>query len=659
MDFHLIKAYFSLQSPVSKSQIIPMSTTPVTLESINPQDAKLEALKNLFPEAFREWKLDTTLLSTTLGESISNERESYGMSWAGKSDARKQIVTPTTKSFSPDETASVDFANTDNILIEWDNLEVLKLLQKSYTKQVKMIYIDPPYNTGKDFVYHDNFHTSTAEYEEASGQRDSEWAKLVQNTETNGRYHSDWLSMMYPRLHLARNLLRDDGVIFVSIDDHEVHNLRKIMDEIYGEENFVDSIIWKKRYQWAKERFHAAIHEYILVYARNKENLLDFNIATTDEFINKYFNIKDEKFEIRWWYRTQPLEAGWSMDARPNLVYPVPAPDGTMVMPKKQWVWWKERVFEALEKNELDFIQDKNGKYSIRFKQYLKDDEGIIRRTKPFSIIDNVFTQDWTKEINELLWDNIFNFPKPSRLVKHILDIVTGEFGNDSLILDFFAWSGTTGHAVMALNTEEKAEAIKNGVDPTTVGNRRYMCVQLDEMTDKKSEAYKAGYTHISEITAERLRRAGKKIKEENPNVSFDSGFRLYRLTPSCYQVASVEYDSENSQTTLESLERAIQSGISPLRDWASEADVIVENLIKEWFLLNSRLENIHIGDNHFLHAEREWKKLYMSFEPDISMSTIQWLSREYSEVIFVVYDRALDDSRKVMMSDRVKLRTI
>lgn len=641
-----------------------MSTNPVTVESINPQDAKLASLRSLFPEAFREWKLDTNLLSATLGESISNERESYSMSWAGKSDARKQIVTPTTNTLSPDEASSVDFAGTDNIIIEWDNLEVLKLLQKSYTKQVKMIYIDPPYNTGKDFVYHDNFHASTAEYEEASGQRDSEWAKLVQNTETNGRYHSDWLSMMYPRLHLARNLLREDGVIFVSIGQEEVANLRKIMDEIYWEENFL-WIIPREMKKWANRGTHfAPVIDFVVVFWKNIERLSNFFEPITKEYIDSF------KFDDMDWKGTYKKVALYepTLDFYTNCRYPIQCPDGEIVITPegKSFRCNKESFYDLLWKNEIVFEPKDSllvcndgspAKWNVYSKLYLT--EMILKWRRPSDIILWKINASGTKSLSKM--DIKFSFSKPVELISYLCRIIDNpNLKQESyIILDFFAWSGTTGHAVMTLNAEEKTEAIKNGVDPNTMGNRRYICVQLDETTDEKSEAYKAGYKKISEITAERLRRAGKKIKEENPSVSFDSGFRLYRLTPSCYQVASVQYDSEDSQTTLESLERAIQSGISPLREWVSEADVIVENLIKEWFLLNSRLENIQIGDNQFLHAEREWKRLYISFESDISMSTIQSLSREYSEAIFVVYDRALDDSRKVMMSDRVKLRTI
>lgn len=287
-------------------------------------------------------------------------------------------------------------------------------------------------------------------------------------------------------------------------------------------------------------------------------------------------------------------------------------------------------------------------------------------------------SQDATKEVKDIFdGQSFFEYPKPVGLIKRALELATS---NNDLILDFFAWSGTTWHAVMALNAEEKAEAMKNGTNPDAVGNRRYICVQLPEEADPKSEAYKAGYTKISEITAERLRRAGKKIREENGVILkqvqddgrtrdddrtrddkkiLDTGFRFYRLDASCYQVASVEYQSEDSQKTLESLEKAIRSGLSPLRDGAREEDVMVEILLKEGFSLTSVWTDIKISENTFCHTEYGGKQLYICFEDDIAMSTIQALGKEQSEAIFVVYDTALDDSRKVMLASRVKLRTI
>ena len=636
-----------------------MSDTTITILSENPQNEKFEALKNLFPEAFSEWKLNTTILAKTLGEeSISNEKESYGMTWAGKSDARKQILAPTTKTLIPDESASVYYADTENILIEWDNLEVLKLLQKGYSKQVKMIYIDPPYNTGKDFVYRDNFTSDKAEYEESTGQRDSEWNRLVQNTETNGRYHSDWLSMMYPRLHLARNLLREDGVIFVSIDDHEVHNLRKLMDEIFGEENYRNTFI-SRRYD--KNLNRQFIESWLKSFNTGCEYILAYSKSEDLKFSPVYQKTTEKRANFWYW------KGLWNDADRPTMRYNL-----LWVNPQKwQWKWSKERADVAV-KNYDEYIKVFSDKISLEeYWEKTGKTKQFIRRNPNWKW-KNEWVENWiapadgklrTTNWTDLLisQDNwiiewLFDSPKNVEIIKLLLQASNSD---GDIILDFFAWSWTTWHAVMALNGEEKAEAVKNRANPDEVGNRRYICVQLPEVTDDKSEAYKAGYKEISEITAERLRRAGRKIKEENPDISLDTWFRLYRIDESCFQVANVDYKSDKVQQTLESLEKAIESGVSPLRDWVKDDDVMVEVLLKEWFPLTNIWTEIKIGENTFFHTEYLGKQLYMSFQPIIAVSTIQTLGKECSEAIFVVYDTALDDSRKVMLSARVKLRTI
>jgi adenine-specific DNA-methyltransferase len=289
------------------------------------------------------------------------------------------------------------------LFIEGDNLEVLKLLQKSYLGKVKMIYIDPPYNTGGEFIYPDNYSESLETYLEYTGQVDSEGKKFSTNTETDGRFHSKWMNMMYPRLFLAKNLLMDDGLIFISIDDNEVNNLKVICNEIFGEENFIDPIIWKKRYGGgAKEKYLVALHEYILVYCKNKNALNDFFIPLSEDAIKRYYTNRDEKFEKRGGYRTHPLEGMKSFDSRENLNFPIPAPDGTEVWPKRQWRWGKERVEEALRDKEIEFIKSKDGSWILSSKQYLMEVNGEIRKTKPFSIIDDVFTQHGTNEIVDI-----------------------------------------------------------------------------------------------------------------------------------------------------------------------------------------------------------------------------------------------------------------
>tara|TARA_R110000787_G_C13441618_1_gene446430 strand:- start:41 stop:1126 length:1086 start_codon:yes stop_codon:yes gene_type:complete len=340
----------------------------------------IQQLKQLFPDVFAEDKVDFDALRSALGDYVETTEERYSFNWYGKAAAKRIAQAPSTGTLRPCINESKDWYNSKNLFIEGDNLEVLKLLQKSHHKQVKMIYIDPPYNTGKEFIYPDNFKDNLDTYLEYTGQKNSEGRKFGTNTETTGRYHTNWLNMMYPRLKLARNLLRDDGLIFISIDDNEVTNLRKLCDEVFGEDNFIDNLIWKKRYGGgAKEKYLISLHEYALVYAKDKTSLDNIYVPLTEESIKRYYTQKDSNFEIRGPYRTHPLEATKSMGERLNLVFDIPAPDGTMVAPKRQWLWSKERVENAILKDELEFIKDKIGGWSVHTKQYLKDEDGTIR----------------------------------------------------------------------------------------------------------------------------------------------------------------------------------------------------------------------------------------------------------------------------------------
>ena len=503
------------------------------MQSPNLMAANIDRIAVLFPNCITEDRdekgqvkraVDFDLLRQELSPSlVEGPRERYTLSWPGKNEAILTANAPVAKTLRPCEEESVDFGNTRNLFIEGDNLDVLKLLQETYLGKVKMIYIDPPYNTGNDFIYDDDFAEDTDTFLKRSNQKDGEGNRLVANTEANGRFHSDWLSMIYPRLKLARNLLREDGVIFISIDDSEVANLRKICDEIFGAENFIDPIIWKKRYGGgAKEKFLVALHEYVLVYSKSKNSLDNFFIPLKEEQIQRYYKNKDEHFVTRGPYRTHPLEAMKSFDVRENLNFPIPAPDGEKVWPKRQWRWGEQRAALALQNNEIEFTKDKEGKWILYSKQYLNDEEGEIRSTKPFSIIDDVFTQHGTNEIVEIFGNaKIFDFPKPSILVSKLLLI---GLNNDkkSLILDFFAGSAASAHAVMQLNAEDG-------------GNRQFIMVQLPEHCDEKSEAYKAGYKTIADIGKERIRRAGKKIKEEGGDKAknLDIGFRVFKVDTS------------------------------------------------------------------------------------------------------------------------------
>ena len=484
----------------------------------------IKQMKALFPEAVTEGKIDFEVLKALLGEEVEKRQTYYKFTWTGKEEARAYARVPSMGTLRPcvEESSGKDGTpgkfDSGNLYIEGDNLEVLKLLQGSYHKRVKMIYIDPPYNTGKDFVYPDDYRNPIGEYKALTGQTDDEGKSTHANSETSGRYHTDWLNMMYPRLILARNLLTDDGVIFISIDDSEQDNLKKLCNEVFGEENFIDNIIWKKRYGGgAKEKYLVSLHEYALMYCKSIDNISELFIPLSQESAETYYSKRDEKYSVRGGYRTHPLEAGKAMDARPNLIYPIAAPDGTMIMPKRQWLWGKERAYEALKNNELEIQKGNAGEWIVSSKQYLKDDDGNIRPGKMFSMIDDIYTQHGTNEMISILGNaKIFSYPKPSALIKKLLQL-----GSDSdIVLDFFSGSASTAHAVMQLNAEDG-------------GNRKFIMVQLPEKCEEGTEAAKAGYKNICEIGKERIRRAAKKIKDENPLFAGDMGFKVFKLDTS------------------------------------------------------------------------------------------------------------------------------
>jgi adenine-specific DNA-methyltransferase len=375
------------------------------------------------------------------------------------------------------------------------------------------------------------------DYLKYSGQVDSEGIKLSTNTETDGRFHSKWLSMMYPRLFLARNLLKDDGVILVSIDDHEFHNLRSLMNDILGEENFVASIIWKKKYGGgAKTKYYVDLHEYVICYAKNITTIENIEIPYNDELVAKYYKFRDDKYEVRGPYRLQPLATN-SNDERPNLRYPI-IHNGEEIWPEMQWQWAKDRTELAQKNNELVIVSGK-GKTSVNFKQYLKDESGEVRTNKPFSIIEGLYTQHGTSEISEILGNGkVFPFPKPSKLIKELL---TPFLKTNDMILDFFAGSGSTAHAVLDMNSEDG-------------GTRKFILVQLPEPTEQED------YSTITEITKERVRRVIKKLNEdEAKELDFggqkqDRGFKVFKLSSSNFKVWDGTKAAEKSEGIAEQL---------------------------------------------------------------------------------------------------------
>ena len=494
------------------------------MHSLDMVNENIKKIGNLFPECVTETvdengnikaaidfeKLQENLSHATIGEG----EERYQFTWPGKREAIHNANAPTNMTLRPCKEESVDFDKTENLYIEGDNLEVLKLLQENYLGKVKMIYIDPPYNTGNDFVYNDDFKEDTESFQSKSGMYDEDGNMLLQNfeknTESNGRFHTDWLNMMYPRLKIARNLLSDDGVIFISIDDAEIENLRKVGDEVFGANNFVSQFIWKKKQGGGNDSAFVVVeHEYILCFARDISHF-DLNLDKKYKLDDALYPNHDDKGD----YGLITLDKA-SIQFSQSLVYEIVGPDGTVYTPRvvkgKQscWRWGKKKVEEQY--NDLVF---KNGKV---YTKYYRPD-GVTPKSL---LVDAVYgrTESGNDDISALFEKNPFSYPKPVSLIHHFLSIGTRK---DCVILDFFSGSATTAHAVMQLNAEDG-------------GKRKYICVQLPEATAEDSEAYKAGYKNICEIGKERIRRAGKKIKEEfgEKAKDLDIGFRVLKLADS------------------------------------------------------------------------------------------------------------------------------
>ncbi|MEZ6141704.1 MAG: site-specific DNA-methyltransferase [Zavarzinella sp.] len=525
-------------------------------------------LRGLFPEAFTEGKIDFDVLKQLLGRSVDEREEKYGLNWHGKRRARQLALTPSTGTLRPALGEGVDEETTQNLVIEGDNLEVLKLLQKSYSGKVKLIYIDPPYNTGKDFVYPDNFHDNIKNYLELTGQIEG-GTKIASNTETSGRFHTHWLNMMYPRLMLARNLLREDGVIFVSCDDTELLNLNWLLHEVFGEENFIHCLVWQKKVSPSNDsRYFSNDHDYILTAARQLTPLALSRLARTEDH-NKYYSNPDEDPKGLW--NSTAATCNKSSEERPNLYYPIINPKTKQeVWPRKEAVWALSRSRMEELNNNGELYWGLNGESSSpRIKNYLSEASDVV----PRSVLlykDVGHTQSATSELRHLFEDSVFNYPKPTTLLQHLVQIggTTHESKKNDLILDFFAGSGTTGHAVMAQNAADG-------------GNRRFILVQLPEPLDPENKDQKTAANFcdnlgkprtIAELTKERLRRAGKKVKDEHPMFAGDTGFRVFKL------------DSSNIRTwdpNPDDLDATMFDSVEHLKEGRTSDDILTELLLK------------------------------------------------------------------------------
>lgn len=529
--------------------------------SLTPEQEKINALRQILPEVFSEGKIDWEKLKATLGEDVNFSNERYVLNWAGKSEAFKTLQTPTTKTLVPAKDESINFDETENIFIEGENLGVLKVLQKSYFGKVKMIYIDPPYNTGNDsFIYPDKFSESKADYEKRVGDKDEEGymtkdGMFKKNSKENGQYHSNWLNMMMPRLYLAKNLLRQDGVIFVSIDDNEVHNLRLLMNEIFGEENFVVEIIWKKRGGPPNDKIIAPVHEYILVYSKSYSDLKINLKERSVEQLSRYKN-PDNHPKGKWIADNLMANVKGGRGVA-SLYFPIINPGtGEEHYPSSNgnWRFNKQKIELLLKNDEIYFGQDGRGRPKL--KRFLNDVKDGVTYSTLWDFVP--FNNSGSNEISNLLGNlNVFDTPKPTGLILEIIKLGTNP--ND-LILDFFAGSGTTAHAVMDLNKEDG-------------GNRKYICVQLPELCDEKSEAYKAGYKTIAEISKERIRRAGKKIGEEINQEITNLELRIAKLQS--------ELPTDETKTEIKNLNTKIEQ--LKVQDLGFKVLKLADSNFKQW----------------------------------------------------------------------------
>ncbi len=568
-----------------------------TLTSTDLVANNIETLKNLFPTIVKEGKIDLKELQSLLGENVEETDEFYRFTWAGKNQARIEANKPSTATLRPNQADSKNWDTTQNVFIEVDNLEVLKLLQKSYANKIKMIYIDPPYNTGKDFVYKDNYKDNLGNYLTLTGQTDDEGKKLSTNTETDGRYHSNWLNMMYPRLRLARNLMKDDGVIFMSIDDNEVHNLRRLCDEIFGEENFVTNIIWHKKYGAANDaKYFSDVHDHILVYCKNINKWRPNMFERPEELNLKYKNSDDDPRGE--WIATNLSVKTYSK----SNDYIIKGPTGIDFNPppSRAWVVSWDKYNELLNDGRITFGKDNTSRPYL--KTYLSEVQDGIVPTTIWSYNDAGHNIGAKSEIRDLFSDSTvpFDTPKPTKLLKRIISVGENK-AKDDFILDFFSGSGTTAHAVMQLNSEDG-------------GSRKCISVQLPEPTDEKSEAFKANYKTIAEITKERIRRAGKliydnqkqkiyELKQKNSLLqedkdqiinlqtaleNLDIGFKAFKLDSS--NIVAWDGNPDNLEASLDLFE----NNIKPNR---SEVDILFEILLKYGLDLTVTIEEKTISN--------------------------------------------------------------
>ncbi len=606
-------------------------------QSLDVVKENVEKLKELFPSIVKEDKIDFDELELLLGENINRSNEQYSFTWNGKTEATKLAQKRSTGTLKPCKEESKDWDNTQNLYIEGDNLEVLRLLQASYNGRIKMIYIDPPYNTGHDFVYKDNFEDNIKNYKEQTGQAQKS------NADTDGRYHTNWLNMMYPRLKLARNLLTDDGVIFISIDDNESDNLKKICNDIFGELNFIAQLPTVMNLKGNNDEYaFAGTHEYTFVYSKNFKRPIFNNLRIKDKS-----KIQDEWNQDEYgYYKLGTLKGGGENGARelrPNLFYPIYlSPNGSFSLVKDKehnyeilpisngkemtWRWSKEKLLNEPFNISVAF---EDGEFTINRK--IRPDNNIPSiKPKTLFYKESYSSGNGVKIIKELLGGRIFNYSKPVDLLKDFLEIGTNR---DDTILDFFSGSATTAHAVMQLNAEDG-------------GNRKFIMVQLPEKTEENSEAYKAGYKNICEIGKERIRRAGEKIKQGNPDKQLDIGFKVFKLDSSNL----IKWDNTPTKD-VDAIKDRIQSSIDYLKDDRTELDLVYEVMLKYGIDLSYPIKQTENKKAYIVEAPEY--KLLVCTQPNLTLENIESFANE-SVGTYLFADRCFNTDNLLINTEEI-----
>lgn len=611
-------------------------TNKVAKHSPDLRGEMLEKIKNLYPPLFdNEGMLNQDELEQLVSDFSTPQTEKYEFNWAGKQQSKKKAFTTSRATLRSDYKRSVNFDKTENLIIEGDNLEVLKLLQKSYFGKIKCIYIDPPYNTGNDFIYPDDYSENKQAYWEKSGVKQN-GVKLDTNTDSSGRYHSNWLSMMYPRLLLARNLLKEDGVIFVSIDDNEFHNLRKLMDEVFGEENFIETLIWKKRATPPNDKNIGRIHEYILCYSKDASPDL-LLLPRGGDSISRYSNPDNDPRGD--WVASDLNASGKGGRLVQSLVYPIKNPKNDKdYYPSegKCWLFNKEKMDTYLTEGRVSFRESTGTPFLKRYLSEVR--QGV---TLPTILNDFGFSQHSSKEVEEVFGKkSVFEFPKPLKLLKSLFSVSLRE--ND-IVLDFFAGSGTTAHAVMDLNKEDG-------------GNRKFILVQVPEATDEKSEVYKAGYKTISDICIERVKRAGKKLSESSKQQKLidegnkiDTGFKVFKLATSHFPENTFAPDpdksDEENKKALETYIKKATTQKSLFRDGI--IDLVYEIALKDGFELTLKMEKVmDFNKNTVYRVSDSHREAFVCVDDSLEDTTIKQLEG-HKDQRFICLHTSLNTTKK------------